>query len=266
MLIVGEKLNSSIPSSFKAMQERNTDFMINLINSQAEAGAEYIDVNTAMFEEKEYEYMEWAVGLIQDHSCCGIMIDSPSPKTVLRILPIISGKRPIINSVTLTERIDVLLPAAKDFGCGVVALPIAGKGIPSSVKERIENVKALIDRLTFGGVAPEHIYIDVLVSAIAMADTGGTAALETVSGVRSLGAGVHTICGLSNVSFGLPMRANINAAFLSAAVCAGLDSVIMDISDPFIRQILFASLAVSGIDEYCLGYIESVRNAKQIQK
>ena len=104
-----------------------------------------------------------------------------------------------------------------------------------------------------------NIYLDVLAEALATDDTSGPVAMETIKAIKTTFPDVHVTCGLSNVSFGLPKRVNLNNAFLAAAVFAGLDSVIIDITNASTKQMLFASLAIAGKDEYCLNYLNSAR-------
>ncbi len=257
MILIGEKLNSSIPSTFKAMKEGD-DAIISLIKAQESMGATYLDINTAMFEDEELEVMKRVVKLALENSSCGIVLDSPDPSVISEASELCSGRELILNSVTVDERIDELAPIAAKLGCGVIVLPMNSDGIPESAEERLECAKAAIEKLTVAGVDEESIYVDAICETLATLDTNAKTALETIRLVKE-NTKAKTTCGLSNVSFGLPKRAFINAAFVSIAVYNGLDSAIADPMSEELRRAIFASSAVSGLDEYCMEYIGFIR-------
>ncbi|HOV69144.1 MAG TPA: dihydropteroate synthase [Clostridia bacterium] len=261
MVIIGEKLNSSIPKTYNAFIDNDTEYIIGLIKAQEAAGAEYLDINTALSGD-ELSKMEKVVRLVLEHSSCGIMLDSTSPDVVVKTLPLIKNRKVIINSVTLAERIDAIIPVAVQYNAGVVALPIGRYGMPKNASQRAENAFQLIEILTSNNIPKNNIYIDILAEALATNQSSAVEAINAIGLIKERYPNIHIICGLSNVSYGLPKRININAAFLSAAVFAGLDTVIMDITSPAIKQILYAALAVAGKDEYCMDYLEAIRESK----
>lgn len=255
MKTIGEKLNSSVPSTLAALNARDEASLVSVIRRQAECGADFLDINTALCGEQETELMKWVVGLALKHSDCGIMLDSPNPDVITACLPQLKGRAAMINSVSLDGSYDGLLAAAKEAGAGVVCLPIEGKLIPPSAQERLENANKLVQKLEGMGFARGQLYIDALVEAIATNGEAGRAALETMQMVSRELPGVNTICGLSNVSFGLPKRACLNAAFLAMALQSGLTAAILDVTSTRIRETLAASAALLGEDEYCMEYI-----------
>lgn len=259
MIIVGEKLNSSIPLTLKALNENDAEYLTGLIREQERCGAHFLDVNTSICGEAELEKMLWVISLVKEHSGCGIMIDSPSPFAVKRALEACGEREIIINSVTLCDRIEELLPVAKETGAGLVCLPIDKDGIPGILEKRVENSRALIERAAAFGLESDNIYIDVLVEALSVGSDNAKLALDTVREVKRLYPGVKTIGGMSNISFGLPGRKYINNAFLAAAVEAGIDCCIMDITSAEARATLAAAAAVAGKDEFCLEYIDFIR-------
>jgi len=203
--------------------------------------------------------MEWVIGLVLDNSKCGIMIDSPSAEIILKMIPLIKDRKFIINSISLVDRIEELLKTLVLADCGIVCLPIGEKGMPKSLNEKLKNTERLIERLTENGVRNENIYIDILLEALATEIESGKNAISTIKELKLKYPEVHAICGLSNISFGLPDRVNINSAFLAAAIIAGLDSVIMDITNSESRKILYASRALAGKDDFCVDYIKTSR-------
>jgi 5-methyltetrahydrofolate--homocysteine methyltransferase len=260
MIIVGEKLNSSIPKTVTAINHSDSEYLIDLIKLQEANGADFLDINTAICQEDELSKLVWLIDLVQKNSKCGIMIDSPSPAVIKEAIKTIKDRKIIINSVTLTDRIDELLPVAKETGASIVGLPIDDVMLPETVEKRVANSKKLIEKITDFGIPMEHIYIDVLAEALSVGNNNALNAIDTIKMLKELFPTVKTICGLSNISFGLPKRVNINCAFLTAAVVAGLDSAIMDINLPDMKICLASSLAIAGKDDYCLDYISAIRN------
>ncbi len=257
MIIIGEKLNSSIPSAFSAMQDSD-EAIISLIKLQSEAGAEYLDINTAMFEHREAEMMKRIAELTLARSNCGLMLDSPNPTVLSEVIENFAGAKIILNSVTADERIDELAPVAAKHGCGIVVLPMDTNGIPETAEGRLQCAKTAISKLTAAGVQEDNIYVDAICETLATCDTNAKTALEVISKIKSE-TSAKTTCGLSNVSFGLPKRAVLNGAFLSVALYCGLDSAIIDPTSKEIRKSLFSGKAICGRDEYCMEYINFAR-------
>lgn len=260
MIIIGEKLNSSIPDTIKALQNDDKEYIIDKIVLQSKNGADYLDINTAACQDKETDKLKWMLPLIFENSSCGIMVDSPNTKALLEIVPLICDRKVIINSVTADERIDELLPLICEYKTGVVALPITKDGIPNTAEKRVENAAVIIEKLRQAKVSDDRIYLDVLAETLSVSDNSAVTALKTIKAVKKLYPWVNTICGLSNISFGLPKRAILNSAFLAMAISFGLDSAIMDITSPSMRLYLAASKALFGLDEYCMGYLEEARD------
>lgn len=261
MIIVGEKLNTSIQKTQAAVNARDAEYLSALARQQSECGADYLDVNTAAGTEDETESLSWLVSLVQENTDCGIMLDSPDPAAIRTVLPAVCGRPVIVNSVSLTSRLE-LLPQIRDAGASVVALPIGADGIPGTAAKRVENAQRLADAITRAGIPANRIFMDVLAESLAVSDRSLLCTLDTILAVRDRMPEIKTICGVSNVSFGLPGRVHINTAFLSAAVAAGLSAAILDITSPDVKTALLASLAMAGLDEYCLAYISHMRKQK----
>lgn len=261
MILIGEKLNSSIPKTLEALQNRDEDYIVSLIKAQSEAGADVLDLNAALLGDGEADGLKRLIGLCQKYApSCTLMLDSPNPAALLEAAR--EATAPLIfNSVTVKERVDELLPAVLQYHAGVVALPIADDGISESVDARMANASAILERLVSAGVPEDRIYMDVLVETIS---TGGSVmtTLGMLERMHRLYPAVRTVCGLSNVSFGLPKRVNLNAAFLSMAVAGGLDAVIMDVTSKTMRTALYSALALCGYDEYCMDYISYIRETE----
>jgi 5-methyltetrahydrofolate corrinoid/iron sulfur protein methyltransferase len=262
MIIVGEKLNSSIPKMYELMNERNTEALKQIAIDQQNAGANFLDINTAIFREDEYDVLKYVLEIVLENTTCGIMLDSPSPAIIEKAIKLVSNRETIINSVTLQDRINELLPIAKSYNSGVVCLPIDNDGIPKTTQKRVENSLKLIEILQEAGIEKDKIYIDVLAETLAVDSESAVTTIKTVSDLRKAEPEVHIICGVSNVSFGLPKRTSINAAFLTTAIFAGLDSGIVDITNEQIQSTIYIAELVAGKDEYCMEYLGYFRSKK----
>ncbi len=259
MTIIGERLNSSIPDILEALNNHDEQFMIRTIKKQSAGGADFLDINTALTGEKEVENMLWLISLALTHSTTGIMLDSPQPDSLIECIKHLNGRNALINSIMLDKKFDGLINAAKEYNAGIVCLPMVSGHVPQSAAERLENAKAIVEKLTGMGISKDKIYIDVLIEAISTNQTAALVSFETLELIKKNLPGVKTICGLSNVSFGLPKRSDINATFLAMALAKGLDSAILNVTNQSIRQVLATSNAILGNDEFCLDYIKFCR-------
>lgn len=262
MIIVGEKLNSSIPRMYEIMKEKNTEALKQIAIDQEKAGANFLDINTAIFREDEYDMLKYVLEVVLENTKCGIMLDSPSPVVIEKAIKLVTNREIIINSITLQDRITELLPIVKSYKCGVVCLPIDKDGIPKTLEKRVGNSLKLIDILQNEGIDKKNIYIDILAETLAVDSETAVTTIKSILGLRKADAEVHIICGVSNVSFGLPKRTSINAAFLTTAIFAGLDSGIVDITNEQIQSTIYTAELVAGLDEYCMEYLGYIRGKK----
>ena len=169
----------------------------------------------------------------------------------------------MINSISMeTDRLDALLPVVTSQPCHVVALCMAQTSMPTTVEERVEVGTQLIHKLTAHGIPLQNIYVDPLIQPISV-DTGmGIAALGAIHKIMSDFPGVNTICGLSNISFGLPERRLINRNFLALCIAYGLSAVILDPTDQQLMANLLAVEMLLGRDEYCGNFIDAYQNGR----
>ncbi len=255
MIIVGEQINTSRKRIAEAVEKKDASYIVKIAKEQAEAGAHYIDVNAGTFLEEETECLCWLVETIQSELDLPLCLDSPSPAALTEAIKRHKGE-PIINSISLeTERFQALLPIVTSQPCHVVALCMAETSMPTTVDDRVKVGAELIKRLTHSGIPLEKIYVDPLIQPISV-DTGmGLAALGAMSTIMNDFPGVNTICGLSNISFGLPVRRLINRNFLSLCLCHGLSAVILDPTDTQLMSTLLAVEMLLDRDEYCENFI-----------
>ena len=259
MLIVGELINASRPGLANIISQRNDEAVHKLAASQIEAGADYLDVNAGTGSQSEAEGLAWLVKTVQsvvDAPCC---LDSPDPKALEQALAAHNGPA-MINSISLEKhRWEGLLPLLKGTPCSVVGLCVSDDGMPETTDQRLKIADRLIQGLTGAGLEPENIFIDPLVQPVSVNPAYGPAFLKAVSEIKTRFPGVKTICGLSNASFGLPLRFLINRTLLPMAVERGLDAVILDPTDRKLMSSLRASLTLSNRDPHAMGYVRAFR-------
>ncbi len=261
MIIISEKLNSSIPSSLKLMENGTDEEICKFISLQCESGAEYIDLNAAMCA-NEKETAKRIAELIIKNGECGISVDSPSSEVMEALLEYIDGRCDVlINSITMTERQENIALAVK-YKAGIIAVLTDEGGSPDTAEKRLANADEIISRLREAGISDDKIYIDVIAETAAVEDKAAAVALETTRLVREKYKNVHITCGLSNISFGLPERKFLNSAFFAAAAVLGMDAPICDITAPSIKRAFASSKVLLGEDDYCMEYIEEMRSEK----
>ena len=262
MLIVGELINSSRKTIKEAIELGDAAQIQAVAEDQYENGAGYIDINAGTFVGKETEYMKWLVVSVQeavDVPCC---IDSPDPEVIEAVLPLHKGT-PMINSISLEkERYDALMPVISGTDCKVVALCMSDEGMPETKDDRLSIADDLINRLVGNNVPIENVYVDPLVQPISTSDAYGMECLDAIEAIMKGFPGVHTICGLSNISYGLPERKLLNRTFMVMAVCKGLDSAIINPLDAKMTANIRAAESLAGKDEYCSGYLTAYRDGK----
>jgi 5-methyltetrahydrofolate--homocysteine methyltransferase len=262
MLIIGERINTSRKDILEAVTEQDTKFIQEEAIKQVEAGATMIDVNAAMMIEKESEILAWLVKVVQDAVDITLSIDSSNPAAIEKALKVHRGKA-LVNSISLElDRYQGLIHPIKEYDCLVAGLCLDERGIPNSSVERAEIALNLVKKLIEDGVKPSDIYIDPLITTLSTDPKAGQVALETIRNLKTANTEVHIIVGLSNISFGLPVRRVINRAFLSMCMALGADAIIFDPLDQHLIEILLASHAILGQDKFCLNYIDAFRKGK----
>lgn len=262
MLIVGELINSSRKAIKPVVENRDAKFIQDLALKQVEAGCDYVDVNCGTQVYNEVETMAWLVKSIQEVCDAPLCIDSPSDEALAAGLEAAkaNGKQQMINSITAeSERYSAIIPLVQQYKTKVVALCMDDKGMPATAEDRIRIVDKLIGSLTRDGVDEDQIYLDPLVKPVSTGDVFAVEVLEAVRYIRQKFPRVHTICGLSNVSFGLPNRKYLNRAFMVQTMTMGMDAYILDPLDKEMIALLFASRALLGQDEFCVKYLSAHR-------
>ncbi len=262
MLIVGELINASRSKIGEAIKAEDTKFIQQIAKDQFDNGADFIDVNAGIFVGQETKYMKWLIENVQETVEAPCCIDSPDPKTVQAALEMHKGI-PMINSISLEkERYDALLPIISQNECKVVALCMSDEGMPETADDRFAIADRLVNNLVQKGVSEDNIYLDPLVQPVSTNDIYGWEFLQAIERIMTELKGVHTICGLSNISYGLPKRAILNRAFMVMAICKGLDSAIVNPLDKRMMADIMASEVLIGKDSFCMNYLDAYRASK----
>lgn len=260
MIIIGEKINSTLKAVRPAIENRDAAFIQELAKKQYEAGAAFIDLNAGMFVDDEPEKLEWLVNTVQAVTDAPLSIDSPNPVAISRALKANKNSKPLINSITdEKERYEAVLPLILEHNSGIVALCMDDTGMPETVEDRVVIAERLVEKLTKQGVKQDDIFIDPMVRPIGTGSHYGVTAIETIRRVKAEFPEVHITCGLSNISFGIPARKVMNQAFLIAAMTAGMDGAILDPLDRKLMTFVYAAEALLGKDEFCMNYLMKFR-------
>jgi 5-methyltetrahydrofolate--homocysteine methyltransferase len=262
MFIVAERINSSRKSISEAIKAQDADFIRREAKAQTEAGANYIDVNAGSFVGQEGEYLCWLVETVQGATELPLCLDSPDPEAIAAALKLVKGPV-MINSITMEkQRLKGMLPLVKQYQSKIVVLCQSDEGMANTVEEKVDIAQQMVRLLGQEGVAPDDIYIDPLIYPIATDTKSAVAAMGAMREIRQRFPEVHTIAGLTNVSFGLPVRKLVNRTFLVAAMAHGLDSAIIDPTDRELVASLRAAEVVLNRDQFCANYITAYREGK----
>ncbi len=262
MLIIGELINSTRKQIRKAVEEKDAAAIQSLAKRQVEAGAHWIDVNAGAFPTDEVEKLRWLIDTIRQVTDAPLSIDSPRPAAVEAGLAV-AGNEPFLNSISAeSERYKTLIPFVLKYNARVVALSMDDNGMTDDMTKVWEVADGLIKHLEDDGVPPDHIFVDPLIRPVSTNGEYGMGALAVVERISTAHPLVHKTCGLSNISFGLPKRKLVNQIFVAMAIARGMDSAIVDPLDPRMMANILVAEALSGRDQFCMGYITADREGK----
>ncbi len=261
-LVIGERIN---PTGKKALQaelrEGCLDLVTEMAESQEEMGASILDVNMGMNGIDEKEMMLKAVYELSITSSLPLSIDSSHPDVVEEALRIYPG-RALINSVSLEpEKFARLIPAARKYGAMFILLPLSEKGLPKDINEKKEIIHKILGEAVKQGLVKEDIVVDGLVATVGANSHAAAETLETIRYCRNK-LSVATVCGLSNISFGLPERMFVNSSFMSIAISQGLTMAISNPSQDLLMHSVFAAELLMDKPGAGTRYIERVTGHK----
>lgn len=257
-------INASRKAIGEAIINQDAEYIQKVAMDQEAAGANYIDVNAGIFVEEEPDYLKWLVTTVQEVATTPCCIDSPSPRAIEAALSVHKGDKPaMINSISMEkDRYDALMPILANTDLKVVALCMSDEGMPESTEDRVKIAEALINGLEKNNVARENIHVDPLVQPVSTNHRFGVEFINSVAAISTRFPGVHTMCGLSNISFGLPNRPYLNQTFAVMAIAKGLDGLIVNPLDKKMMANMIAAEALNGSDDYCMNYLKAFREER----
>lgn len=263
MIVIGEKINGTRKRVGESIANRDADFICDLALRQVQDGASYLDINAGGLPQREPEDMAWLVETVQqavpDATLC---LDSPNHRALRAGLEK-AAKTPMLNSLSAEQfRIEGVLPLACEFGTELIVLPLDDSGIPAGSEDRLAVVRRLVEMTRKGGLPDEKLFVDPLVMAISTGIENGNITLDTCRKIKEQFPLVHLTCGLSNISFGMPLRPILNQAFLVLALQAGMDSAILDPEKRELRGMMMAAETLLGKDRHCLNFNRAFRAGK----
>ncbi len=264
-VLIGERINpTGKPKLREALKTGDYEYLCTEAVKQEQAGADMLDVNVGVSGIDEPSVLQNAVKCVSQASVLPLQIDTSNIEALERALRVYIGK-PLINSVNGSEEsLSSVLPLAAKYGAMVVGLTLDENGIPETSEGRIKIAKRIIDRAAQYGIEKEDIIIDPLAMTVSTAENGALPTLEALDYIKNT-LGVHTVLGVSNISFGLPNRQIINSAFFTLAMQKGLSAGIVNPMSAEMMQAYYAYNALYAYDKGCLDYIANCSAPVQAQ-
>ena len=254
-IIIGERINPTGKSKMKqALKENHLDYLLKEAITQQEKGADILDVNVGLPDINEPEMMKKVIPEIQSVTNLPLQIDTVNVTALESAMRLYNGK-PMVNSVTgKQESMDKVFPLIQKYGGVVVGLTLDEEGIPKTAKGRLAIAEKIIREAAKYSIDKKDIVIDVLTMTISSEPKGAKTTLMALEMVKTM-CGVHTVLGVSNISFGLPARPVINANFYTMAMQKGLSVGIINPSSEAMMNSYYAYCALMNLDENCEKYI-----------
>ena len=254
--VVGERINPTGKKRFQqALREGDMNYVLEQAVSQAEAGAQVLDVNVGAPGVDEPVLMEQVVKALQSVTSLPLQLDSSNVEALARGLRVYNGK-PIVNSTNgEPEKLAAILPLCKKYGAAIVGLAIDEKGIQPKAADRVAIARRITEAALAAGIPREDIYIDCLTLTASAQQEDVLATVQALEACKKE-LGVRTVLGVSNISFGLPCRPYLNTTFLTMAMYAGLDLAIMNPSSEEMMAAVYAYNVLTNRDKQSTKYIE----------
>ena len=254
--VVGERINPTGKKRFQqALREGDMNYVLEQAVSQAEAGAQILDVNVGAPGVDEPVLMEQVVKALQSVTSLPLQLDSSNVEALARGLRVYNGK-PIVNSTNgEPEKLAAILPLCKKYGAAIVGLAIDEKGIQPKAADRVAIARRITEAALAAGIPREDIYIDCLTLTASAQQEDVLATVQALEACKKE-LGVRTVLGVSNISFGLPCRTYLNTTFLTMAMYAGLDLAIMNPSSEEMMAAVYTYNVLTNRDKQSTKYIE----------
>ena len=263
-IVVGERINPTGKKKLQAeLKEGKLDLVRQMAMAQEENGASILDINMGMNGIDEKEMMLNVIYEVSSTVDCPLCIDSSHVDVIEAALRIYPG-RALINSISLEhEKIEKLLPIAKKYGAMFILLPLSDEGLPKNTKEKHEILDTIYNKAIEIGIPHEDIVVDGLVATIGADPNAAKECFATFNYCKEV-KDLPTICGLSNISFGLPERSYVNTAFLTMAIAKGLTMAIANPSQELLMNAAFASDMLLNRPESDIRYIEHMDKMAEV--
>lgn len=261
-LIIGERLNSSNKKIRKLFETRNLESLFSIVEAQLAGGAEIIDINSSILMENERDALFWAGDSILEEFSIKISVDSPDTG-VLSSAVTRYGENCIVNSLTCDEEImEDILPSIAASGASLILLLKSREGIPVTAQGRLKLAEKAVTWISRAGIPAGNVLFDPVFSPVATENSGLSVTLETLGMLSDNYPGYRKVGGLSNVSYGLPMRKLINRTFMSMALSHGITALICDPTDSKLMEMVRVAEVLTGQDPGCRNFLRNYRSRK----
>ena len=261
--VIGERINPTGNKRMKAaLQEHRMDEILSIAMEEVEGGADILDVNVGLPGIDEKEMMVEVIKELQSVIDLPLQIDSTDPAVIRAALRAVNGVA-IVNSVNGEAAVmESILPAVKKYGANVVGLTMDEDGIPACAQKRLEIGTRIVETAQRYGIAKERVFLDCLTLTVSAQQSGAKETLQALTAIREQ-LGVHTVLGVSNISFGLPSRILLNQSFLTMAMQAGLSMPIMNPNQAAMMDAVRSYRVLQGIDVDSQEYIRIYAQQKR---
>lgn len=259
MIIIGEKINGSIPAVKEAIDKRDAAFIADRAVKQAAAGADFIDVCASTAPELEIETLKWLIEVVQAAVETPLCIDSPNPRAIEAVFQY-ANKPGLLNSISEEgDKCAVLLPLLAGNSWEVVGLTCDNSGIPCDLETKLKITGSMVEKADKFGITPDRIHIDPCVMALSTENNSLLNLEAEIRAIKALYPTIHVTGAISNISFGLPLRPLLNKTAMTFAIAAGMDSAVLDPLNRDMMGTIFATYALLGQDKHCRKYSKAYR-------
>lgn len=263
MIIIGERLNSARKEVHQALLNKDEEFFSKNAKLQREKGADFIDLNTASMLEDELESMKWAIEIIQREEAIPVSIDSPNVEVLAEALKIHKG-RALLNSITVSEeKVKKIAPIIQEKDPLVVVM-LMDTSTPSTPEECLEKLEKFFEIMEKYKLKINNFLFDPLLRPIGVESKNALLFLNSLKLIKNKYPEIKTICGLSNVSYGLPARRLINRTLFPLILYNGIDAIILDVLDEKLVSTIIVSNALLGKEDGIIKLLKAKREGKLI--
>ncbi len=260
MLVIGERINGMFKDVGKAIANKDKTVIQKLAKDQVVAGAGMLDVNVGPAAADAVSAMKWLVETIQEVVDVPLALDSTKPQVIEEGLKLAKSKTMINSTTADKEKLDILLPMAKQYGASLIGLTMGKSGIPRDRNERSEFAAQIVSACMEADIDLEDLYLDPIILPVNVAQPQAMEVLESIREFRLLSdPAPKTVVGLSNVSQGTENRSLINRTYLVMAIASGLDAAILDPLDKELMDGVITAEVLLNKHIYCASYLDAYR-------